>query len=615
MEVSDIIDRLFLAADSSSFDPAEFKMLLAEAKLQLVDFVRVRWRQNRTLLHFIAGYGRAKLTSYLISEGSDVNARDDEGSAPLHTACCHGHFNTSSRLIEAGAHVDLTDNRGWSPLHFAVARANKSAKISPVYWKVIELLLSSGANPYIKSNSGRDCLSRIKDKDDKRTVKLLHLLAQLKMCHDDEDRRIALVDEYMSIEDFFECVLGGDENLDVITALTTPRLINSKLESIDYITPLHRAAGFNHLGLATLFLSKGAKVDATDKYGRIPLHNAAEYNHIEMIELLINAGSEINKQDLVSGYTPLHIAAFNHTFTACLKLLELGASVHLKCNKGQLPYDLAKSDDVKEVLNPDTRRHRIDTETSSSDQAIYYSLEAGQLQEEPNQHRSLPDELMLDSSSDEQLFASTTSSLKKIRLEQEGWRFQEIRRRMFDTIMVHNSESGGRYRGYEIISIEQILHKKVWSKYKLMCQRLEIDYGKGSKNEKLLFHGSNFIDRIQTNGFDERYAQRDNMFGAGIYFAEHSSKSNQYTFGWGLGCLEHKNKSCYECERQMILAQVALGRSLISKEPLKCAHAPPGYSSVVGSPGSTDNLIYPEYTVYNGDQAYPLYIIRYRITI
>ncbi len=37
----------------------------------------------------------------------------------------------------------------------------------------------------------------------------------------------------------------------------------------------------------------------------------------------------------------------------------------------------------------------------------------------------------------------------------------------------------------------------------------------------------------------------------GIYFAEHSSKSNQYIYGigGGTGCPQHKDRSCYICSR------------------------------------------------------------------
>jgi len=605
--MEDLIEQLFKAKDSSTIKDL--------AQLHSMNVTLVRNSRKQTLLHAAAGYGRTNLASYLIAKGADVNAQDIEGQAPLHNAACHGHFTVSSKLIESGADVNMVDYQGWSPLHFALARKDNTEKICPLYWKVIKLLLESGASPYVKSISGRSCLARIKNPEDKRAVILIHLLTQLKSCHGDKISRERIVDKYLDISDFFELVKSGDDNIDTLMVLTTARLLASRLVSCDNITPLHRAAGYNHLEVAKFFIDEGARVDATDSFGRIPLHNAAQYGHLDMIELLVNERSDINKQDLI-GYSPLHVAASNRTFAACLKLIELGANVNSKCLAGKYPYDLAESDDVREVLRPGTLKHQLEVVPSTSDQAIYIDMQnpAGECQQMPPTYSSLPDDLMLDSSSNTRLFANTSYTIKKVILHESDWRFKLVKKRMLDSIMVHNNESGGRFTSYEILSIELILHEKVWSKYRLMCQRLEIDYGTGSKNEKLLFHGSNFVDNIQTHGFDERYAQRNGMFGAGIYFAKHSSKSNQYTFGWGQGCQDHMDKSCYVCERKMIYAQVSLGRSLVSKEAMPdCAHAPPGYSSVTGSPESTDNLVYPEYVIYSGDQAYPLFVISYKI--
>lgn len=113
--------------------------------------------------------------------------------------------------------------------------------------------------------------------------------------------------------------------------------------------------------------------------------------------------------------------------------------------------------------------------------------------------------------------------------------------------------------------------------------------------------GSPFLHHIIMNGFDERHAYIGGMFGAGtslhmcivicllylwycicihmhtvhhthdthtvctydsllmhsgIYFAENSSKSNQYVYGiaGGNGCPTHKDKSCYVCARSESVA-------------------------------------------------------------
>jgi len=51
----------------------------------------------------------------------------------------------------------------------------------------------------------------------------------------------------------------------------------------------------------------------------------------------------------------------------------------------------------------------------------------------------------------------------------------------------------------------------------------------GEINERYLFHGtkSNIIDVIEHKGFDFRISG-ENMFGSGIYFAESSTKADQY---------------------------------------------------------------------------------------
>ncbi|CAJ0932854.1 unnamed protein product [Ranitomeya imitator] len=126
--------------------------------------------------------------------------------------------------------------------------------------------------------------------------------------------------------------------------------------------------------------------------------------------------------------------------------------------------------------------------------------------------------------------------------------------------------------------------------------------------------GSPFINAIIHKGFDERHAYIGGMFGAGIYFAENSSKSNQYVYGigGGTGCPTHKDRSCYICHRQMLFCRVTLGKSFLQFSTMKMAHAPPGHHSVIGRP-SVNGLAYAEYVIYRGEQAYPEYLITYQI--
>jgi hypothetical protein len=76
----------------------------------------------------------------------------------------------------------------------------------------------------------------------------------------------------------------------------------------------------------------------------------------------------------------------------------------------------------------------------------------------------------------------------------------------------------------------------------------------------------------------------------GVYFAEHSSKSNNYTSGVG-----------FDCIRMMLLCKVALGRKMLTPQYVNCL--PTGADTVVAKPGVINaGLSYPEYIVYHQDQ-------------
>jgi len=197
----------------------------------------------------------------------------------------------------------------------------------------------------------------------------------------------------------------------------------------------------------------------------------------------------------------------------------------------------------------------------------------------------------------------------------EDGEWTSVEEEMQSTIREHRDQghAGGIFTNYRIYKIQKIRNTKLWERYS--HRRREVaEENHNQSNERMLFHGSPFIQAIAQKGFDERHAYIGGMFGAGIYFAEHSSKSNQYVYGigGGTGCPQHKDRSCYGCHRQLILCRVALGKSFLQFSAMKMAHAPPGHHSVVGRP-SVGGLSFPEYVVYRGEQAYPEYLITYLI--
>lgn len=126
----------------------------------------------------------------------------------------------------------------------------------------------------------------------------------------------------------------------------------------------------------------------------------------------------------------------------------------------------------------------------------------------------------------------STSTTYMIQLAPEDREYRAVEDEMQMTIRQHKDggTSGGAFSRYRIIRIQKLINLKLWQRY--LHRRAEVcEENHGFANERMLFHGSPFINAIVQKGFDERHAYIGGMFGAGIYFAENSSKSNQYAYG------------------------------------------------------------------------------------
>jgi ankyrin repeat protein len=82
----------------------------------------------------------------LLEFDADVNAKDDVGGTPLHTAVVLNHLDIAKRLLKYNADVNAKDHDKRTPLHFAAMRGQLDH-----VWE----LLSHGANRYAKNKAGQ----------------------------------------------------------------------------------------------------------------------------------------------------------------------------------------------------------------------------------------------------------------------------------------------------------------------------------------------------------------------------------------------------------------------------------------------------------------------------
>ena len=97
-----------------------------------------------------AKHGSVELAMTLLaSDRGLLEARDQDGSTPLHCAVWKGHLPMVEALVNAGADVNAqneNDHWGTTPLH-AAAHANQAA--------IAQLLIDRGANVNAKDREGR----------------------------------------------------------------------------------------------------------------------------------------------------------------------------------------------------------------------------------------------------------------------------------------------------------------------------------------------------------------------------------------------------------------------------------------------------------------------------
>ena len=119
----------------------------------------------------------------------------------------------------------------------------------------------------------------------------------------------------------------------------------------DDSTALHECAINNRPKIVRMLLDAGADVNIQDGNGYTALHWCAVMNRPEIAKMLISAGADLNIQDEY-GRTALHYCVRSNQPEIAKMLLDAGADKTIPNNEGRLPYELAKTEELKELLKP-----------------------------------------------------------------------------------------------------------------------------------------------------------------------------------------------------------------------------------------------------------------------
>ncbi|XP_036843648.1 ankyrin-2b isoform X4 [Oncorhynchus mykiss] len=284
-------------------------------------------------LHLAAKEGHVELVQELLERGSAVDSATKKGNTALHIASLAGQAEVVKILVKRGAEINSQSQNGFTPLYMA-AQEN--------HMDVVRYLLENGGNQSTATEDGftplaialqqghNQVVSVLLENDTKGKVRLpaLHIAARK-----DDTKSAALL-------------LQNDHNADVQSKMMVNRTTENGKSGF---TPLHIAAHYGNVNVATLLLNRGAAVDFTARNGITPLHVASKRGNANMVRLLLDRGSQIDAKTR-DGLTPLHCAARSGHDPAVELLLERGAPMLARTKNGLSPLHMSAQGDHVECV-------------------------------------------------------------------------------------------------------------------------------------------------------------------------------------------------------------------------------------------------------------------------
>ncbi|MEO7717595.1 MAG: ankyrin repeat domain-containing protein [Capsulimonas sp.] len=292
----------FTAAKNS--DEAALARLLQEYP----EIISVRDRENDALLHHADS---SIIVRLLIRHGGDVHASGCEENTSLHKAASKGNVVLVQTLLESGANVHARNQHSATPLHFpAPVRSDGHAA------QVARILIAAGV-----------------DLESVNTFQHTPLLSAL----------------FQGLEAVAAVVVDAGARVDVRAAYSE--------------TALHIAARKRLLRIIPLLVKAGADLESRNEFGETALQVALGEGYDDAARILLEAGAKneapINMKIVPNAIgwmrrTPLHEAAQVGNKELVRTLIDNGADVHMRDDKGNTALHYGVSADQRQNVVPIT---------------------------------------------------------------------------------------------------------------------------------------------------------------------------------------------------------------------------------------------------------------------
>ncbi|KAK4303667.1 hypothetical protein Pmani_024337 [Petrolisthes manimaculis] len=279
--------------------------------------------QGLTPLHYAVWQRYPEAAEFLISEGCDINARDEIGYTALHLSAEHGYTEMMKVLLKHNAQVnfnippefddDFPTDALDEPLRLALKHdhhdatrlllehgANPNTRyffgseinlVNPLNTQLLHVLLSYGANPNAHDRQGFTPIMKC---------------CRLQQDASDEMETRETISGVEVLKHFAQTLMGLES---VLLLISFGANVNARTEARhDYRSVLHYAVLSGSVPIVNLLLKQGARVNFEPEYNKpTPLDLAILKGDVEIVRLILQNGANLDASSPIIG-SPLHMA-------------------------------------------------------------------------------------------------------------------------------------------------------------------------------------------------------------------------------------------------------------------------------------------------------------------
>ncbi len=273
-------------------------------------------------------YGHLSAVKLLIDRGADVDNRNESplcGVSALLTASIRGDVEIVKLLLARGAKAESGSFEGTTtPL--AACAGESVTEFTEKHMEIVKLLLDNGHDVEACDEHGaRPLMSAARHEREDLLLLLLDRGASVNAREYPDHKEPSALDE-----------AATNGRLDLV------RLLLDRGAEIKHpkrgFTALHKAAGWGRVEVMKLLLERGAHVEAFETRSTTALHEAGTTSSISF---LLSQGFNIEARSSTKGNTPLLEAAHDGSTRAVELLLNSGADINARNDKGETALHLA----------------------------------------------------------------------------------------------------------------------------------------------------------------------------------------------------------------------------------------------------------------------------------